>query len=135
MMTSLLISSGAIPISTEEVRTAIGLITHDLDGLIAAAIAHHCADAEIIPTTWKEDGAVTRRQIEKGHRPIAIQTDPLGRRLVTYAPTQQQVETTKQRIAIWLLQQDDVHLAREREIAERLVTARISISTTPGRVK
>jgi hypothetical protein len=128
-MLSQLISTGAIPISLGEIRTAIGLQSHELDGLITAKITSQCVWDGIVPATWAEDEDATQRQRTRGFDPIAISTDETGRRLVTYAPTARQVEITRQKIIVWLLQQDDVHRVREGEIAQRLAGARISIST------
>jgi hypothetical protein len=126
-MTSFLISSGASPITLDEIRTAVGLQSHSLDGLILAAIAHHSIQHEIVPTTWNEDERATERRRAKGHTPVEIWDVPGGRRLVSYSPTERQIDVCRQRIVVWLLQQDDVHFAREKEIASRLANARISI--------
>lgn len=128
-MLSQLISTGAIPITLDEIRLAIGLQSHELDGLITAKITSQCVWDGIIPATWAEDEEATERQCERGFDPIAIASDAAGRRLVTYSPTARQVEVVRQKIVIWLLEQDDVHRVREREIAGRLANATIAIST------
>jgi len=126
-MLSQLISTGAIPITLGEIRSAIGLQSHELDGLLLAKITSQCVWDGIVPATWAEDEDATERQRTRGFDPIAV-TSSWGRRLVTYAPTERQVEVVRQKIIVWLLEQDDVHRVREREIATRLANATIAIS-------
>ncbi|MCK9361776.1 hypothetical protein M0Q28_06170 [Patescibacteria group bacterium] len=126
-MLSQLISTGAIPITLDEIRTAVGLNSRELDGLLLAKITSQCVWDGIVPATWNEDEEATARQQTRGFEPVAIASSG-GHRLVTYAPTARQVEVVRQKIVVWLLQQDDVHAVRESEIAERLANARILIS-------
>jgi hypothetical protein len=126
-MLSQLISTGAIPITLDEIRVAVGLQSHELDGLILAKITSQCVWDGIVPATWSEDEEATERQVNNGRDPVAIASSG-GQRLVTYSPTPRQVEVVRQKIIVWLLQQDDVHRVREREIAERIAGATIFLT-------